>query len=40
MPGSGADGLLWRYEGTGGVTRLFAARKRVGGGGNAYSLIL
>ncbi|MEU2118029.1 tachylectin-related carbohydrate-binding protein [Streptomyces sp. NPDC016459] len=34
-----AYGVLWRYEGTGDVTRPFAARKRVGGGWNAYTAV-
>ncbi|MGA5198613.1 hypothetical protein [Streptomyces exfoliatus] len=33
------DGVLWRYEGTGDVSRPFATRKRVGGGWNAYTAI-
>ncbi|MGW1115794.1 hypothetical protein ACWD5B_01595 [Streptomyces tanashiensis] len=33
------DGALWRYEGTGDVSRPFAARKRVGGGWNAYTAV-
>ncbi|MER5963791.1 tachylectin-related carbohydrate-binding protein [Streptomyces sp. NPDC002057] len=33
------DGVLWRYESTGDVTRPFAARKRVGGGWNAYTAV-
>ncbi|MGA5193992.1 hypothetical protein [Streptomyces exfoliatus] len=33
------SGVLWRYEGTGDVTRPFAARERVGGGWNAYTAI-
>ncbi|MGW1116152.1 hypothetical protein ACWD5B_03440 [Streptomyces tanashiensis] len=33
------SGVLWRYEGTGDVTRPFAARKRVGGGWNAYTAV-
>jgi hypothetical protein len=32
-------GVLWRYEGTGDVTRPFATRKRVGGGWNAYTAV-
>ncbi|WP_405854239.1 hypothetical protein OG361_16365 [Streptomyces sp. NBC_00090] len=32
-------GVLWRYEGTGDVNRPFAARKRVGGGWNAYTAV-
>ncbi|MER5967322.1 hypothetical protein [Streptomyces sp. NPDC002057] len=34
-----AAGVLWRYEGTGDVTRPFAVRKRVGGGWNAYTVV-
>ncbi|MFD9608222.1 tachylectin-related carbohydrate-binding protein [Streptomyces sp. NPDC059083] len=34
------DGVLWRYEGTGDVSRPFAARKRVGGGWNAYTAVV
>ncbi|MFD3728875.1 hypothetical protein [Streptomyces sp. NPDC058671] len=34
-----AYGVLWRYEGTGDVTRPFAPRKRVGGGWNAYTAV-
>ncbi|MFI1717883.1 tachylectin-related carbohydrate-binding protein [Streptomyces litmocidini] len=34
------DGVLWRYEGTGDVTRPFATRKRVGGGWNAYTAVV
>ncbi|MGW4699586.1 hypothetical protein [Streptomyces sp. NPDC004285] len=33
------QGVLWRYEGTGDVTRPFATRKRVGGGWNAYTVV-
>ncbi|MFI0989314.1 tachylectin-related carbohydrate-binding protein [Streptomyces exfoliatus] len=33
------DGVLWRYEGTGDVSRPFATRKRVGGGWNAYTAV-
>ncbi|MFC8584473.1 hypothetical protein ACFUGD_07965 [Streptomyces sp. NPDC057217] len=32
-------GVLWRYEGTGDVTRPFAARERVGGGWDAYTVV-
>ncbi|MFD9051497.1 hypothetical protein [Streptomyces zaomyceticus] len=32
-------GVLWRYEGTGDVTRPFAPRERVGGGWNAYTVV-
>ncbi|MFH9727288.1 hypothetical protein ACH4M4_30605 [Streptomyces sp. NPDC017254] len=34
------SGVLWRYEGTGDVGRPFAARKRVGGGWNAYTAVV
>ncbi|GGY39478.1 tachylectin-related carbohydrate-binding protein [Streptomyces tanashiensis] len=34
------DGVLWRYEGTGDVSRPFATRKRVGGGWNAYTAVV
>ncbi|MEU5915275.1 hypothetical protein [Streptomyces sp. NPDC047141] len=34
------QGVLWRYEGTGDVTRPFATRKRVGGGWNIYTAIV
>ncbi|MEU9298486.1 tachylectin-related carbohydrate-binding protein [Streptomyces sp. NPDC048266] len=34
------DGVLWRHEGTGDVTRPFAPRKRVGGGWNAYTAVV
>ncbi|MFH8577455.1 hypothetical protein [Streptomyces zaomyceticus] len=33
------SGVLWRYEGTSDVRRPFAARKRVGGGWNAYTTV-
>ncbi|WP_435855778.1 hypothetical protein [Streptomyces tanashiensis] len=33
------SGVLWRYEATGDVARPFAARKRVGGGWNAYTAV-
>ncbi|MFI8914859.1 hypothetical protein ACIGW4_24985 [Streptomyces sp. NPDC053513] len=34
------NGVLWRYEGTGDVSRPFATRKRVGGGWNAYTAVV
>ncbi|MEU1225487.1 tachylectin-related carbohydrate-binding protein [Streptomyces sp. NPDC005828] len=34
------DGVLWRYEGTGDVSRPFATRKRVGGGWNGYTAVV
>ncbi|MFE7517575.1 hypothetical protein ACFU8I_41065, partial [Streptomyces sp. NPDC057540] len=32
--------VLWRYEGTGDVTRPFEPRKRVGGGWNTYNALV
>ncbi|MFC9395077.1 hypothetical protein ACFTWS_18225 [Streptomyces sp. NPDC057027] len=34
------DGVLWRYEGTGSADGKLTARKRVGGGWNAYTAIV
>ncbi|MFH8716472.1 hypothetical protein [Streptomyces zaomyceticus] len=34
------DGVLWRYEATGDVSRPFAPRKRVGGGWDAYTAVV